>query len=140
MSAGVGRAKRSEVQMFENILAEKAKGERELAELRGKNEALEATLAQLQENMKDLEQFRPILEQPLIDFYSVKLSGSPMLKQLLARLTKMYGKRFNLDKDSGQDRNYARQRMTQAVNACVRYCVMQNSRWNDMVAHYLSEM
>jgi hypothetical protein len=132
-------AKQTDVEMFQNILAEKEAEKRQLAELRGRNEALEATIAQLQEDMKNFEQFRPILEQPLIDFYSVKLSGSAMLKTLLARMTKMYGKRFQLEGEDGQERRFARQRMSEVVTNCVRYCVMQNSRWNDMVAHFMSE-
>ena len=136
MSAGM--VKGNEVQALENILAERTSNDKELAELRGRNEALEATVAQQKEDMKEFEQFREILEQPIIDFYNVKLSGSPLLKNLLARGTKLYGKRFRLDKESGSDRAYARARMQEMVNACVRYCVTQNSRWNDMVSRYLS--
>jgi len=136
MSAGL--VKETDLQIFENILIEKKAAEQELSDLRKSNEDLQVALAKAQEDMKAFEPFRPILEQNTIEFYNVRLSGSSMMKQLLARLTKMYGKRFNLDKETGQDRAYARQRMSEAVNACVRYCVMQNSRWNDMAAHYLS--
>lgn len=129
----------SEVQMFENILAAKAAGEKELETLKQKNEELLAAVEQMKQDMKDFEQFRPILEQPLIDFYNVKLSGSAMMKTLLARVTKMYGRRFNLETDSAQERRYSRQMLANVVTACVRYCVMQNSRWADMSAHYLSE-
>ena len=131
--------RQSPVEDLQNILAEQGVKDRRIAELEQKNQGLIDSNKKLTEEQKDFEQFRPILEQPLIDFYNVKLSGTPMMKILLARMTKMYGKRFQLQGGDGQERRYARQRMSEVVTNCVRYCVMQNSRWNDMVAHYMSE-
>lgn len=136
MSAGM--AVRPVVKQFEEMLAATEATQQEILVLRGKNEALEATLAQQKEDMKEFEQFRHIIENPKIDFYNIKLTGSAILNDLLARGTKLYGKRFNLDKKSGQDRNYARQCMSGMVMACVRYCLSNNSRWNEVVARYLS--
>lgn len=136
MSAGL--QKRSEVQVFENILAEKAASEREVEELRQKNAELALANEQLKQDVEDFEIFRPILETPVIDFYNVRLSGGPLMKQLLARMMKLYGPKFDLGTESKQARNVSRQMMANVVTACVRYCVMQNSRWADMVGHYLS--
>lgn len=135
----IGVKQRSEVTAIQNILAEQDLKDRRIEELEQKNTELLAANEQYKEDVKDFEVFRPILEQPLIDFYSIKLSGSALLKTLLGRMTKMYGKRFKLSGEDGQERRFARQRMSEVVTACVRYCVMQNSRWNDMEAHYLSE-
>lgn len=137
MSAGI--KKMSEIQRFENILADAEATKRDLAVALEKVQEKEEELARLKEDGKDLEQFRPILEQPLIDFYNIKLSGSPLMKMLLARMTKLVGPRFQLSGEDGQERRFARQRMSEVVTNCVRYCVLQNSRWNDMVAHYMSE-
>lgn len=134
----VGLKPRSEVELLQNILIEKDEAAREITELKRRNEELAAANEQLKQDVKDFEIFRPILETPLIEFYTVRLSGGAVMKQLIARAAKLYGKRLKLEVESGEDKRYARQMLSAVVTACVSYCTSNNGRWNEVVARYLS--
>jgi len=136
MSAGLKQ--RSEMEVVQNILINQDAMNREVEELKRQNEELKTANDQLKQDVKDFEIFRPILETPLIEFYAVRLSDSSVMKQLIARAAKQYGKRLKLEVESGEDKRYARQMLSGVVTACVRYCVSNNGRWNEVVARYLS--
>jgi len=128
------------IDALQNILVKNAEMENELEELRARNAELRDQIKQNERDLKDLEEFRPLLENIPVQYYKVQLRESSMMKMLFGRMLKLYGRRFKYDPETATDgdKQFVRQCLDATVLACVRYCVMQNSRWNDMVAHYLS--
>lgn len=115
----------------------------ELEELRETKAALLEQVATQKQDMKDFEQFRPLLENIPVHFYKIQLHDSALMRQFIGQMMKIYGPRFgkaiaNMNDKDATDTKFARQCLDSAVLACMRYCVSQNSRWNDMVEHYLS--
>jgi len=137
----------AELQNMQNMIDNhKAMTER-VAVLEEENEALRETVVTHKADMKDLEQFRPLLQAVPLQFYKIQLRDSPTMKALLGRMSKAYGPRFDkelkdvydLDADDSKDQTkFVRQCLDSAALACIRYCVTQNSRWNDMMEHFLS--
>lgn len=132
--------KSSEVQMLENIIAEKGTAERELTQALEQLKAKDEENAKLKEDVKMFEPYREILEAPKIDFYNIKLSGSATMDWLIMRAAKLYGRRFKLETESGEDRRYARLKLSTIVSACVHFVVSNESRWNQVQARYLSRV
>lgn len=128
----------TEIDALQNVITKQQDQDKEIDALRQQNEELVAENAQLKDDNKDFEIFRPLLQNPPIHFYKVVLKGSPIMKQMLAWCTQIYGKRFKLEADSAQERRYARQMLSNVVMACLRYAVTQNSRKRDVEQRYLT--
>lgn len=132
-----------DLQALQVILDSQATMEAELEELREKNAALEEQIKAQADDMKGLEQFRPLLAPVPLGFYKIQLRDSAVMKQLLGRMTRVYGPRFDRElKDIGdldaEQTKFIRQCLDSAVLACVRHAVMNTSIWNQMVERYLS--
>ncbi len=138
MSAAV-----KDLERFQNIL-DSQKGMTE--QIEGKDariEELEAELEASKQDSKDLEQFRHLVGNIPPQIYKIQLHDTPLMRQFLARVLPLHGARFgkaiaNMNDKDATDTKFMRQCLDSAVLACIRYCVSNNSRWNDMVAHYLS--
>jgi len=144
MDLGDGMATTTKnLQAFQEIIDDQETMETEIAELREQKVALEEQLAAEKEENKDLKQFVPLLQNIPVSFYKIQLHDSALMRQFIGRMKDIYGPRFGKaiasmnDKDA-TDTKFARQCLDSATLACIRYCVAQNSRWNDMVAHCLS--
>jgi len=129
-----------DIQSLQNIIEKQEEQDREIAELREANAGLKDEVAKKEADMKDLEVFRPLLDNIPVQYYRIQLRDSGVMKQLFGRMLQMYGKRFKIDPETATDadKKFTRQCLDSTVLACIRYSVTQNSRWNDMVAHYLS--
>jgi len=132
-----------ELQSLQEVLDNQKSMTAEAEELRERNAALEEEIKALRADSKELEQFRPLLQTIPVQYYKIQLHDTPLMRQFIGQMTKVYGPRFGKaienmnDKDAG-DTKFARQCLDSATLACIRYCTTQNSRWNDMVAHHLS--
>lgn len=132
-----------DLERFQNILDSQTGMTAQLEEKDARIAELEAEIKTQAEDTKDLEQFRPLLQSIPPEFYKIQLHDTPLMRQFLARVLPLYGPRFgkgiaNMSKMEASDTKFTRQCLDSAVLACIRYCVGQNSRWNDMVAHHLS--
>ena len=129
-----------EIQNLQDIIDRQNEMEQEIEALRQENAQLKETTAQTEAEIKELEIFRPLLGNIPVEYYRVQLRDSAVMKTLLGRMLILYGRRFKYDPEEATeaDKKFARQCLNAVVLACIRYCVMQNSRWNDMVEHFLS--
>jgi len=132
-----------DLEKLQNIIDSQKEMTDELEALRQENEALREQMKIKDADMKDLEQFRPLLNPVPLTFYKIQLRDSAVMKQLLGRMKTIYEPRFgkelkDMDDLDAEQTKFVRQCLDSAVLACVRNCVMHNSIWNDMVARYLS--
>jgi hypothetical protein len=70
----------------------------------------------------------------------IVLKDGNLMRALLARMTKLYGRKFVPDAADGDGRRHARQKSAEVIMATMRYFtdMSSNSKWNDLVARYLS--
>ena len=132
-----------DLQVLQGIIDGQESMEAELEELRAQNAALEDQLATQKTDMKDLEQFRPLLEPVPLGFYKIQLRDSAVMKQALGRMKKIYPPRFekelqDLSDLDAEQTKFIRQCLDSFVLACVRNTVMNTSIFNGMVERYLS--
>jgi len=114
--------------LMERAAVEHKQLETKVAELEKSLPELKAENESLKEELKKFEIFRDLMENPS-KWWSVTLKDVVVIQQLCARATVLFGKRGDSESDSKEMiRNIDR-----LVEACVRYCVSNGIRWNDMV-------
>jgi hypothetical protein len=132
-----------QLEQFQNILTNQKQMTEEIEEKNARIAELEAEIKEARQDTKDLEQFRPLLQNIPVNLFKIQLHDSAILRQFIGRMKDVYGPRFgktiaNMNDMDSSETKFVRQCLDSATLACIRYCVSQRSRWNDMVAHYLS--
>lgn len=123
-----------------DMLADYDAMERERDELKENNELLKQENAILKDDVKDLAIFKPYLEPVPMHLFKIELKDANLMRLFLARLTKLYGRKFKPASSDVDSRRRARQKMATVMMAMMRYFtdMSSNSKWNDLVTRYLS--
>jgi hypothetical protein len=123
-----------------DMLADYDAMERANAEKDERIELLEQENAILKEDVKDLAIFKPLLDPVPINLFNIQVKDANLMRMFLARLVNLYGRKFKPDSNDTDSVRRARQMMGTVTMAMMRYFtdMSSNSKWNDLVARYLS--